>query len=58
MAKKVVASLQKRGAKDITKAIKMVKSQKSGSYIFREDIVNKVDSLSSVSYTHLRAHET
>ena len=25
MAKKVVASLQKRGAKDITKAIKMVK---------------------------------
>ena len=41
MAKKVVASLQKRGVKDITKAIKMVKSQKSGSYIFREEIVNK-----------------
>ena len=41
MAKKVVASLQKRGAKDITKAIKMVKSEKSGSYTFREEIVNK-----------------
>ena len=41
MAKKVVASLQKRGAKDITKAIKMVKSEKTGSYTFREEIVNK-----------------
>lgn len=41
MAKKVVASLQKRGAKDITKAIKMVKSEKTGSYSFREEIVNK-----------------
>ena len=41
MAKKVVASLQKRGAKDITKAIKMVKFEKSGSYTFREEIVNK-----------------
>ncbi len=41
MAKKVVASLQKRGAKDITKAIKMVKSEKSGSYSFREEVLNK-----------------
>jgi|TARA_B000000532_G_C18744986_1_gene352850 hypothetical protein len=41
MAKKVVASLQKRGAKDITKAIKMVKSEKTGSYSFREEILNK-----------------
>tara|TARA_B100000768_G_scaffold175296_1_gene186555 strand:- start:1716 stop:1871 length:156 start_codon:yes stop_codon:yes gene_type:complete len=41
MAKKVVASLQKRGAKDITKAIKMVKSEKTGSYVFREEILNK-----------------
>tara|TARA_B100000900_G_scaffold411031_1_gene429943 strand:+ start:333 stop:488 length:156 start_codon:yes stop_codon:yes gene_type:complete len=41
MAKKVVASLQKRGAKDITKAIKMVKSEKTGSYVFREEIVSK-----------------
>lgn len=41
MAKKVVASLQKRGAKDITKAIKMVKSEKTGSYVFREEIILK-----------------
>ena len=41
MAKKVVASLQKRGAKDITKALKMVKSEKTGAYSFREEIVNK-----------------
>ena len=41
MAKKVVASLQKRGAKDITKAIKMVRSEKTGSYTFREEMVNK-----------------
>ena len=41
MAKKVVASLQKRGAKDITKAIKMVKSEKTGFYTFREEMVNK-----------------
>ena len=41
MAKKVVAYLQKRGAKDITKEIKMVKSEKTGSYSFREEIVNK-----------------
>ncbi len=41
MAKKVVASLQKRGAKDITKAIKMVRSEKTGSYTFREEILNK-----------------
>ena len=41
MAKKLVASLQKRGAKDITKAIKMVKSEKSGSYSFREEVLNK-----------------
>jgi ACT domain-containing protein len=40
MAKKVVASLQKRGAKDITKAIKMVKSDKSASYSFREEVLN------------------
>jgi hypothetical protein len=41
MAKKVVASLQKRGAKDVTKAIKMVRSEKTGSYTFREEILNK-----------------
>lgn len=41
MAKKVVASLQKRGAKDITKAIKMIRSEKTGSYVFREEFLSK-----------------
>ena len=35
MAKKSVASLQ-TGSKRLTKAIKMVKSEKSGAYIFVE----------------------
>ncbi|MEE3037959.1 MAG: DUF4295 domain-containing protein [Bacteroidota bacterium] len=41
MAKKAVASLQKRGAKDFTKVIKMTKSEKTGSYTFRSEIVPK-----------------
>ena len=40
MAKKVVAGLQKKGAKDYTKVIKMVKS-KAGSYTFREEVLPK-----------------
>jgi hypothetical protein len=40
MAKKVVASLQKGGGKEHTKVIKMVKSEKSGSYMFKEEIVH------------------
>ena len=40
MAKKVVASLQKGGGKAHTKVIKMVKSDKSGSYSFKEEIVH------------------
>lgn len=40
MAKKVVASLQKGGGKEHTKVIKMVKSEKSGSYTFRQEIVH------------------
>ena len=39
MAKKVVASLQKGGGKEHTKVIKMVKSEKSGSYTFKEEII-------------------
>ncbi len=39
MAKKVVATLQKKGAKGVTKIIKMVKSPKTGAYIFKEKIV-------------------
>ena len=38
MAKKVVASLQKGGGKEHTKVIKMVKSEKSGSYTFKDEI--------------------
>ncbi|HLP53394.1 MAG TPA: DUF4295 domain-containing protein [Fluviicola sp.] len=40
MAKKVVASLQKGGGKEHTKVIKMVKSPKSGSFSFKEEIVH------------------
>jgi hypothetical protein len=40
MAKKVVASLQKGGGKEHTKVIKMVKSEKYGSYTFKEEIVH------------------
>jgi hypothetical protein len=39
MAKKTVASLQKGGGKNHTKAIKMVKSEKTGAYSFKEEIV-------------------
>ena len=38
MAKKTVASLQKAG-KNLTKVIKMVKSEKTGAYSFVESIV-------------------
>ncbi|MFM6934710.1 MAG: DUF4295 domain-containing protein [Flavobacteriales bacterium] len=40
MAKKVVASLQKGGGKEHTKVIKMVKSEKSNGYTFKEEIVH------------------
>lgn len=39
MAKKSVASLQ-TGSKRLTKAIKMVKSPKTGAYIFTEAIMS------------------
>ncbi len=39
MAKKSVASLQS-GSKRLTKAIKMVKSPKSGAYLFVETITD------------------
>lgn len=41
MAKKVVATLQKGGGKGFTKAIKMVRSPKTGAYTFQEKIVLK-----------------
>jgi len=40
MAKKVVASLQKKEGRVFTKCIKMVKSDKSDAYIFQEDMVH------------------
>ncbi|ASB50666.1 MULTISPECIES: DUF4295 domain-containing protein [Marinilabiliaceae] len=40
MAKKVVATLQKKGeGKGHTRVIKMVKSPKTGSYSFRSEMV-------------------
>lgn len=40
MAKKVVASLQKGGGKEHTKVIKMTKSDKTGAYSFKQEIVH------------------
>jgi len=39
MAKKTVATLQKGSGKSLTKVIKMVKSEKTGSYTFSEEMV-------------------
>ncbi len=39
MAKKAVASLQKGHGKGYAKVIKMVKSEKTGAYGFKEDVV-------------------
>jgi hypothetical protein len=40
MAKKAVASMQNKGeGRAFTKVIKMVKSPKTGAYIFQEDVV-------------------
>ncbi len=55
MAKKVVASLQKGGSKAFTKVIKMMKSPKTGAYMFKEEIVpkDKVDEFLSKNQTLL-----
>jgi len=39
MAKKVVASLKKADGKNFAKVIRAVKSEKTGAYIFKEEIV-------------------
>jgi len=39
MAKKVVATLQKKESKNMAKVIKAVRSDKTGAYTFREEIV-------------------
>lgn len=41
MAKKVVATLKRGDSASFTKVIKMVKSPKTGAYIFEEKVVNK-----------------
>lgn len=44
MAKKVVASLQGgAGSKKMTKVVKMVKSPKSGAYVFEEKVMSADD---------------
>jgi hypothetical protein len=40
MAKKAVASLQKGEGKAHAKVIKMIKSTKTGAYVFQEEIVH------------------
>ena len=41
MAKKTVASIQKKGAKAFTKAIRAIKNEETGSYSFKSEIVPK-----------------
>jgi hypothetical protein len=40
MAKKAVATLKSGTGKDFTRCIKMVKSKKTGSYFFKEEMVH------------------
>jgi hypothetical protein len=40
MAKKVVATLQSGVGKNFTRCVKMTKSEKSGSYVFKEEVVH------------------
>ncbi|HAX93823.1 MAG TPA: DUF4295 domain-containing protein [Bacteroidales bacterium] len=40
MAKKVVATLKTGTGKSFTKCIKMTRSEKSGSYLFKEAVVH------------------
>ena len=39
MAKKVVATLQSGEGRTYSKVIKMVKSEKTGAYVFKEEMV-------------------
>lgn len=41
MAKKTVAGLSKGGSKSVAKVIKMVRSEKTGAYIFKEEMLPK-----------------
>ena len=39
MAKKTVATLQKASGKGFSKVVKMVKSEKTGAYTFKQEII-------------------
>ncbi|NJO03685.1 MAG: DUF4295 domain-containing protein [Bacteroidia bacterium] len=39
MAKKTVATLKKKDGKGFAKVIKAIKSDKTGAYVFREEII-------------------
>ena len=39
MAKKTVATIQKGAGKGHSKVIKMIKSPKTGAYVFKEEII-------------------
>ena len=39
MAKKTVATLKKKDAKGFAKVVKAVKSEKTGAYTFKEEII-------------------
>ncbi|MCK3685189.1 DUF4295 domain-containing protein [Maribellus sp. YY47] len=43
MAKKAVATLQKGAGKGYSKVVKMVKSEKTGAYTFKEEIIPNDD---------------
>mgnify|MGYP003574071790 CR=1 FL=1 len=43
MAKKTVATLQKGAGKGYAKVIKVGKSQKTGAYIFKEEVIPNDD---------------
>ena len=43
MAKKAVATLQKGAGKGYAKVIKMVKSEKTGAYSFKEEVIPNDD---------------
>lgn len=40
MARKVVAKLKTGGGRSFTKCIKLVKSEKTGAYQFREEVIH------------------
>ncbi len=40
MAKKVVATLKTKGGKNYTRVIRSIKSDKTGAYTFKEEIVS------------------